>query len=238
MGQRKHLTQFEVERILEMAKKSPNSERDYCLVYMSFVHGLRVSEASHLRLSDLDLGGKTLYIQRLKCGFSTNHPLLGYEIHAIKEWLQVRKKLKGAEESNWLFLSRYGKPLTRQRIYQIINQLGQLANISVRSHPHMLRHACGFSLANRGIDTRLIQDYLGHCNIRHTVQYTASNSERFQGIWKSTRNRQPVTHFSKNISGAILEDEIIMEKMDVSGIDVDSIQLDIISTLSQSDKTD
>ncbi|NHB89479.1 tyrosine-type DNA invertase [Photorhabdus tasmaniensis] len=196
MSQRKHLTQFKVERMLEMTKKSSNPERDYCLVYMSFVHGLRVSEAKHLRLSDLDLGEKTLYVQRLKCGFCTNQPLLGHEIHSIKAWLKVRKTLPGAAESNWLFLSRFGKPLTRQRIYQIIRQLGELANISVNSHPHMLRHACGFALANRGIDTRLIQDYLGHCNIRHTVRYTASNSERFQGVWKSTPIRRPVAHFS------------------------------------------
>jgi len=88
-------------------------------------------------------------------------------------------------ESDWLFLSRYGGPLTRQRIYQIFSKLGKLANISVVSHPHMLRHACGFALADRGVDTRLIQDYLGHRNIRHTVRYTASNAERFEGVWGS-----------------------------------------------------
>ncbi|WP_118987982.1 tyrosine-type DNA invertase [Photorhabdus sp. CRCIA-P01] len=196
MGQRKHLTQFEVERMLEIAKKGPNPERDYCFVYMSFIHGLRVSEARHLRLSDLDLGTKTLYVQRLKCGLCTNQPLLEYEINAIQAWLKVRKTFRGAE-SNWLFLSRSGNPLTRQRIYQIISQLGQLANISVHSHPHMLRHACGFSLADRGADTRLIQDYLGHSNIRHTVRYTASNSERFQGVWESPKNRLPVVHFGQ-----------------------------------------
>ncbi|EYU13630.1 MULTISPECIES: tyrosine-type DNA invertase [Photorhabdus] len=194
MGQRKHLTQSEVEKMLEMAKKGANPERDYCFVYMSFIHGLRVSEARHLRLSDLNLEDGSLYIQRLKGGLCTNQPLLGYEIQAIKEWLKVRKTFPGAE-SNWLFLSRSGKPLARQRIYQIIKQLGELANISVPAHPHMLRHACGFSLADRGTDTRLIQDYLGHCNIRHTVRYTASNSERFRGIWRNTRNRAPVLHF-------------------------------------------
>ncbi|WP_275284819.1 tyrosine-type recombinase/integrase, partial [Escherichia coli] len=50
--------------------------------------------------------------------------------------------------------------------------------------PHMLRHACGYELAERGADTRLIQDYLGHRNIRHTVRYTASNAARFAGLWE------------------------------------------------------
>ncbi|ETS32027.1 tyrosine-type DNA invertase [Photorhabdus khanii] len=199
MGQRKHLTQLEVESLLEMAKMSTNSARDYCLIYMSFVHGLRVSEARYLRLSDLDLEGGTLYIQRLKGGLCTNHPLLGYEIQLIKAWLKVRKTLRGAE-SNWLFLSRYGQPLTRQRIYKIISQLGRLANIAVNSHPHMLRHACGFALADRGVDTRLIQDYLGHRNIRHTVLYTASNAERFNGVWNNQRNRRRVLHFGSKYS--------------------------------------
>ncbi|OCA55894.1 tyrosine-type DNA invertase [Photorhabdus namnaonensis] len=194
MGQRRHLTQYEVERILEVAKKSPNGERDYCLVYMSFVHGLRVSEARYLRLSDLDLDDGSLYIRRLKGGFSTIHPLLGYEIQAINEWLKVRKTFRGAE-SDWLFLSRSGNALTRQRVYQLINQFGRLAKISIDSHPHMLRHACGFALADRGIDTRLIQDYLGHSNIRHTVRYTASNAERFHGVWGVKRNRQRELHF-------------------------------------------
>ncbi|SCC69752.1 tyrosine-type DNA invertase [Kosakonia oryziphila] len=183
MIQRKHLTQPEVKRLLASAKESKNPERDYCLVYMSFVHGFRVSEIRLLRLSDVDLQAKSLFIRRLKNGLSTNHPLLDNEIQAIRSWLTVRNSMPGAED-DWLFLSRRGKPLTRQRIYQLICQFGVMAGISVPSHPHMLRHACGFALADRGIDTRLIQDYLGHKNIRHTVLYTASNAERFEGVWR------------------------------------------------------
>ena len=48
----------------------------------------------------------------------------------------------------------------------------------------MLRHACGFYLANKGIDTRAIQQYLGHCNIQHTVQYTALTPQRFTDFWR------------------------------------------------------
>jgi len=190
MNQRKHLTQAEVERLLLRAREGGNPERDYCLIYMSFVHGFRVSEVCQLRLSDVDLQARSLHIRRMKGGLTTNHPLLENEIQAIKEWLKIRQKLPGAE-SDWLFLSRQARALTRQRVYQLINRLGELANIAVVSHPHMLRHACGFALADRGIDTRLIQDYLGHRNIRHTVVYTASNAERFEGVWRDkTRPRE------------------------------------------------
>lgn len=184
MAQRKYLTQSEVERLLCSARVGRNPERDYCLIYMSFIHAFRVSEICHIRISDMDLDGGSLFINRMKNGFSTNHPLLDNEIEAIHSWLRIRESYPGAE-TEWLFLSRQGKPLTRQRVYQLVSRLGKQANLSVGSHPHMLRHACGFALADRGIDTRLIQDYLGHRNIRHTVRYTASNAQRFKGIWSS-----------------------------------------------------
>ncbi|HGM6627011.1 TPA: tyrosine-type DNA invertase [Serratia marcescens] len=197
MANRKYLTQSEVERLLLMAKENKrNAERDYCLIYMSFIHGFRVSEICRLRISDMDLEEGCLFIRRMKNGFSSSHPLLVNEIKAIRAWLQVRRRFAGAE-SDWLFLSCQGKPLTRQRVYQLINQLGERARIAVASHPHMLRHACGFALADRGVDTRLIQDYLGHRNIRHTVRYTASNAERFEGVWCAI-NKQKERHLGPN----------------------------------------
>ena len=190
MQERKYLTQSEVERILLKAKESSlNRERDYCLIYMSFIHGFRVSEACGLRISDMDLEEGHVFIRRMKNGFDTSHPLLGNELQAIRAWLQVRSTMRGAE-SDWFFLSRQGKPLTRQRVYQLISQLGERAALTIDPHPHMLRHACGFALADRGVDTRLIQDYLGHRNIRHTVRYTASNAQRFEGVWCAKREQK------------------------------------------------
>ena len=188
---RKYLTQTEVESLLESATSGANPERDYCLILMSFIHGFRVSETISLKLSDLDMKEGSIYIHRLKQGFSTTHPLLRKEISALKGWLKVRNQMRGAE-SEWLFLSRTGGALSRQRVYQIISACGEKAGISVCSHPHMLRHACGFALADRGVDTRLIQDYLGHRNIRHTVRYTASNAERFEGVWRLKSKRKKI----------------------------------------------
>ncbi len=185
---RKYLTTAEVKAMLVAANNGNCSERNYCLLYMSFIHGFRVTELRQLQLSDLSMKEGSLRINRIKQGFSTIHPLLDDEIMSIRRWLKVRRSLRGAD-SDWLFLSRNGKPLTRQRIYQIIRELGDKANVEVRSHPHMLRHACGFALADRGIDTRLIQDYLGHRNIRHTVRYTASNPERFRNVWLTKNGR-------------------------------------------------
>jgi site-specific recombinase XerD len=55
-------------------------------------------------------------------------------------------------------------------------------SLPLLAHPQVLRHACGFALADQGADTRLIQDYLGHRNIQHTVRYTATNPARLEKL--------------------------------------------------------
>ncbi|MGL5387629.1 MAG: tyrosine-type DNA invertase [Serratia sp. (in: enterobacteria)] len=182
MSERKHLTPSEVERLLSAALLGNNPERDYCLIRMCFIHGCRVSEINSWKLSDVDLKGNNIYVHRLKNGFSTNHPLYQVEVVALRKWLSVRGKYNNSE-SDWLFLSRKGNPISRQRIYKLMRQFSEVAGLDVNAHPHMLRHACGFALADKGVDTRLIQDYLGHRNIQHTVLYTASNALRFKEIW-------------------------------------------------------
>ena len=61
---------------------------------------------------------------------------------------------------------------------------GENAKIKFPVHPHMLRHGCGYKLANDGQDTRAIQHYMGHKNIQHTVRYTELASDRFNGFFK------------------------------------------------------
>lgn len=182
MKSRKYLTTSEVKRLISAVEQGEHAARDCCLIWMCFLHGCRVSELNSLRLSDIDLEGKTIMINRLKNGFSTIHPLFEIEINPLQQWLSKRLNYNGSE-SEWLFLSRQGNRLSRQQIYKMMRKYGRESALSIAPHPHMLRHACGYALADKGIDTRLIQDYLGHRNIRHTVLYTASNSRRFLNIW-------------------------------------------------------
>lgn len=179
---RKYLTWGEIKCLLKTASENSSSVRDHCMVSLAFYHGLRVSELISLKIEDYDPISQKIHIHRLKGGLSTSQPLLPEECILIKEWLSERDNLS-ARNLPWLFLSRQGRPLTRQRFYQVIKKYGEMAGINVKIHPHMLRHACGYNLADRGNDTRLIQDYLGHRNIRHTVIYTATNSARFKNIW-------------------------------------------------------
>jgi site-specific recombinase XerD len=64
------------------------------------------------------------------------------------------------------------------------SRAGEIAGLGFPVHPHMLRHACGFKLANEGVDTRALQAYLGHRSIQHTVRYTELSPDRFKRFWK------------------------------------------------------
>ena len=176
------LTESEMKKFLAAARKTRHGVRDHCLMLMAFRHGLRVSELIDTRLKDLDLDTARIYVRRLKGSLSTHQPIEGDELRAIRAWLKVRENYPNSS-SNYLFLSERG-PLTRQALNYLARQIGNHAKLGFNVNPHMLRHSTGFYLANKGFDTRLIQDYLGHRNITHTVRYTRTAAHRFDGLWR------------------------------------------------------
>ena len=182
MQERKHLVSAEVEKLIAATKGTRNEARDRCFLLLMFRHGLRVSEACGLVLSQVDTESRVLHVARLKKGLSTTHPLHADEIRAVTAWLANRGKMKPDTEA--FFVSGRRGPLSRKTAWLTIRNYGERAGLPLPVHPHMLRHACGFALADQGADTRLIQDYLGHRNIQHTVMYTATNPARFEKLWR------------------------------------------------------
>jgi type 1 fimbriae regulatory protein FimB len=174
---RNFLNPKEIEKMIAATAVGKNSTRDECMLLMCFIHGLRVTELINLRVSDVELSTKRISVSRLKNGFRVQHPLQPREVVAIDKWLKIRSGYLDAD-TPWLFLSKHGGQLSRQQFYRLVRKYGEAGGLDVQVHPHMLRHACGFALANKGMDTRLIQDYLGHKNIQNTVIYAANNIER------------------------------------------------------------
>jgi type 1 fimbriae regulatory protein FimB len=145
-------------------------------------HGLRVSEACALKLSDVQVDEKTIYVKRLKNGKSTSHPLYNGEVRALKDWLKLRASIDS--EHDTLFLSEQRKPLSRRTVWLMMDKYAKTAGLDALAiHPHMLRHAAGYHMANRGADTRLIQEFLGHRSISNTVRYTEISPARFTNVW-------------------------------------------------------
>lgn len=100
---RNFLTHSEIESLLKAANTGPHAARNYCLTLLCFIHGFRASEICRLRISDIDLKAKCIYIHRLKKGFSTTHPLLNKEVQALKNWLSIRTSYPHAEASGYFY---------------------------------------------------------------------------------------------------------------------------------------
>lgn len=175
---REHLLPQEVEAMLKAARSvGRHGNRDATLILLAYRHGLRVSELVALRWEQVDFSGGTIYINRLKHGVSSTHPLRGPELRSLRQ-LQ-----RDYTVSPYLFVSERGAAMAADTAGGIIERAGELAGIPFPVHPHMLRHACGFYLASKGHDTRAIQAYLGHKNIQHTVRYTELAPGRFKDFW-------------------------------------------------------
>ena len=154
------------------------AQRDQSLLLLMYRHGLRVSEAVALRWEQVDLKTGLLHVHRLKNGVPSTHPLRGPELRALR---QLRREWP---EFPYLFATERGGPMTTSNVRKLIARAGESAALPFSVHPHMLRHACGFKLANDGHDTRSLQHYLGHKNITHTVRYTELAPDRFRTFWR------------------------------------------------------
>jgi type 1 fimbriae regulatory protein FimB/type 1 fimbriae regulatory protein FimE len=95
----------------------------------------------------------------------------------------LRRLRRSHPESSYVFVSERRAPLTDSAVRKLVARAGRQAGFSFSVHPHMLRHAAGYKLANDGHDTRAIQHYLGHANIQHTVRYTQLSAVRFRNFW-------------------------------------------------------
>ncbi len=175
---REYLRPDEVEQLIKAAGKDRRHRlRDQTLILLMYRHGLRVSEAAGLRWQQIDWRRCQIHINRCKGGKSSTQPLQHDEL------LKLRALQHKNPEHPYVFVSQRGVLLSNRSIHHIIQRAGQNANLGLPVHPHMLRHGCGYYLAARGTDTRTIQDYLGHTDIKHTVGYTRLAPERFVGLW-------------------------------------------------------
>jgi integrase len=176
---REYLTDAEVERLTEAAKANRHGHRDATMILVAYRHGLRVSELVDLRWDQIDFDRATLAVRRVKRGTPSTHPIQGDELRALRK-LQREQEPK----SPFVFTSEHGSPFTTAGFARLVERAGEAAGFKFKAHPHMLRHACGFALANKGHDTRALQAYLGHRNIQHTVRYTELSPDRFKNFWR------------------------------------------------------
>lgn len=175
---REYLSEDEISKLAStIRKRSRNPDRDECIVWMMFEHGLRVSELVNLRWDQVNFKTGMLHVSRLKGSLDAVHPITG------KVMRLLRKLERKENKQRHIFISERKGVMDHQAVYRMLRRAENDAGFEFPIHPHMLRHSCGYYLANKGTDTRTIQQYMGHAHISNTVRYTHLDAGKFNGLF-------------------------------------------------------
>jgi integrase len=168
---REHLSRDQVVSLCKAARANRYGARDAAAIWLSFNHGLRVSELADLRWSDIQWDERRLMVRRLKGSQSGEHPLT----EADKRFLGPLRR-KGQRPADRVFkitAAGFRKMLARLKLPP------ELAALAI--HPHMLRHACGYDMVGRA-DLQARAAFLGHRRLENTVRYSQLNPDQFEGL--------------------------------------------------------
>ena len=188
----KVLTLREVEELLD----APNlgtleGYRDKTMLEVLYATGMRVSELISIPMGNVDLKMNYL-IARGKGSKERVLPLGSIAVKYLTRYLDiVRPQLlkEGSKDVQELFLSTWGKAMTRQRFFEIIEEYGKQAGIAKKITPHMLRHSFATHMLNNGTDLRVVQELLGHADISTTQIYTHMDMERLREVYSKAHPR-------------------------------------------------
>ena len=169
----------EIEQLCAAAASvGRHEDRDYALIFMAYRHGYRVSEVAELGWDKINLKAETLWVSRKKGSNSNEHPLHRDEIKALKKVAPHEEHRVG-----FVFKNERGGRLTESCIRKLVARAGRQAGFPFHVHPHQLRHACGHTMANKGIATAIIAHWLGHADERNTKRYAVIDDATLKGLW-------------------------------------------------------
>jgi integrase/recombinase XerD len=184
------LNQPQVKHLLEVSLEGrPFPLRDRAILELFYASGLRISELAGARLENLNLQERLIRV--IGKGAKTRLVPVGrIACEAIAQYVdQERIRLVGRKTGNEVFLSRHGKKLTTQRIWQIIKEIAATAGFEINVYPHLLRHSFATHLLANGADLRIIQEMLGHADIGTTQIYTHVEQSRLKSIHRQFHPR-------------------------------------------------
>lgn len=186
----KYLTLSQVDRLLAAPDgHTPEGIRDRAMLTIMYASGLRASEVVTLRLENVDANAGFLYVLG-KGGKERVVPVADVALSVLGEYLgSARQRFLGKRSSNDLFLSRRGKAITRQTLWNRIRRWALAAGIEQRISPHTLRHSFASHLLAGGADLRAVQAMLGHADIATTQIYTHITPDRLRDIHRKHHPR-------------------------------------------------
>ena len=180
----------EIESLLKMPDvRTRQGLRDAALLELLYATGLRASEITSLQVMQLDLEAGVLRV----VGKGSKERLVPVGKKAREALDRYLKRTRGAWDKNnsggWLFLSRAGRPLSRQTVWNILKKYAKASGIGKKIYPHILRHSFATHLLENGADLRVVQELLGHADIVTTQIYTHVDKSRLKGIHRKFHPR-------------------------------------------------
>jgi integrase len=191
---REHLTETEVERLVQATKRNRWGHRDSTMILTAWRHGLRVSELVDLRWGQIDFVTATLHVRRIKRGTPTTHPIMGDELRALRR-LQREQEPK----SPFVFTSERAAPFSTAGFARMMERAGVEAGLLLKCHPHMLRRACGFALGQQGSRHASLaglpwtSEYPAHGEVHGDIPY------KVQGFLEGLGPRATLTYWPTKI---------------------------------------
>ena len=175
---REHLTEREVEKLIEAAKGNRWGQRDSTMILI-WPSGMACGPRRCANCS-----GATSSLRPALCTCAEPRAGQRQRIRLLGDELRALRALKREAKSPFIFVSRAWRAILGSGLQKMVERAGIEAKLPFKVHPHMLRHATGFALANKGTDTRTLQAYLGHRSIQSTVRYTELAPGRFKNLWR------------------------------------------------------
>ncbi len=171
----KYLSEEEVKNLLNAARNNP---RDYAIISLLAYSGLRVSELCNLRVEDVDLNERVIYVHSGKGDKDRIVVISEHAAEAIENYLFQRE-----DNLIYLFASQKGEKISRVQVFRIVKKYAKIAGIKKNVTPHVLRHTLATTLLKRGVDIRFIQQFLGHSSVATTQIYTHVNDEMLKTVY-------------------------------------------------------
>lgn len=162
--------------------------RNRLIVELFYATGIRRIELIQIKLSDLDLGNKTLKVlgKRNKERFI---PLIYSVIETAKQYLEVRNNLESISDKEYLLLTKKGLKIYENLAYRIINDYFSKASSKVKRSPHILRHSFATHLLNQGADLNAVKELLGHTSLAATQVYTHNSISELKKVYSNAHPR-------------------------------------------------
>jgi len=186
----KPLSARETQKLFDnLPLELPGDFRDRAILELLYSSGLRVSELTSIKLNEINLQEK--FIKVFGKGSKERLVPLGSKAKmAVEDYIQkYRKVIPRKKNSEFLFISINGKPLTRQFIWQIIKKIIAKTALIKNISPHTLRHTFATHLIEKGADVRTVQEMLGHANIATTQVYTSVSREHLKRVYNTAHPR-------------------------------------------------